>query len=412
MKNIYSIDDVFGIRRDPPLNYVERPDVDHPFRALMSRGDNIIIFGSSRQGKTSLRKKCMADRDHIVVSCQNRWSLADLHCSILKEAVFFVKHAQDEAQDGGQDEPALPIRPKPGRLDLSDPNDIVRALADINFSSYIVLEDFHYLPDATQREFSFSLKTFHENTAISFVIAAAWRDENRLSTLNGDLTDRVQPINTDHWSTESLSEVMTTGAGMLGIAFDDAFSTGLLAACFDSVHLVQEACRRACRAAKVHERQDGLQGVGAGLDVVELVRRIVTEQAARYTGFVEGFSGAIAASDLDMPRWLIYAMLCHGADQLERGIRLKKIYSIIKARHPRRKTLDRTHVAQTLVSTATLQNQRGIRPFVIDYDASRGSLQVVDRQFLLWLSTQEIPALCDDLGLPAPLSDSEMRALI
>ncbi|MBT9373288.1 hypothetical protein [Rhizobium sp. CSW-27] len=434
MKNICSVDDVFGIRRDLPLNYVARPEVDDLFIDHLSKRQNIIIYGGSKQGKTALRKRCLAETDHIVVSCQKKWTLADLHCSILKEAAFSLKRSMEKAgacarpdqcrffcqgrvlhvaepsgqrtAEAGEAEILPPIK-----LDLLDPNDVVRVLADMQFSSYIVLEDFHYLPEGTQRDFSFSLKTFHENTEISFIILAAWRDENRLSTLNGDLTDRVLPVNTDRWSRESLSAVMGAGASMLGIAFDEEFRRQLLSACCDSVHLVQEACRRACRAANVHETQDSVTGVGAGLNVSDLVRRIVGEQAARYNGFVEGFSGASQASELEMPKWLIYAMLCHGAEQLDRGIRLKKIYGIIKARHPRRKSLDKSHVTQTLSALPSLQNQRGIRPFVLDYDASRTSLQVVDRQFLIWLAGQKVTELCDELGLPAPLSESEMRAL-
>lgn len=36
-------------------------------------------------------------------------------------------------------------------LDLSDVNDIITALKEIHFGKFIILEDFHYLPNQTQK---------------------------------------------------------------------------------------------------------------------------------------------------------------------------------------------------------------------------------------------------------------------
>jgi hypothetical protein len=141
----------------------------------------------------------------------------------------------------------------PLELDPNDPNDIIRALQGIQFEAFIVLEDFHYLPDETQRDFSFSLKTFHENSKLSFIIVGVWREENRLIGFNGDLTDRVLSVDVDTWRHDSLARVMREGSALLNILFAEEFTESLLALCFDSVHIVQEACRRACRLAHVTE---------------------------------------------------------------------------------------------------------------------------------------------------------------
>jgi len=38
------------------------------------------------------------------------------------------------------------------------------------------LEDFHYLPMETQQTFSHVLKAFHENSKITFIVVAVWRE--------------------------------------------------------------------------------------------------------------------------------------------------------------------------------------------------------------------------------------------
>lgn len=40
----------------------------------------------------------------------------------------------------------------------------MRALKGIDFTKFIVLEDFHYLPQETQEQFAFALKTVHETS--------------------------------------------------------------------------------------------------------------------------------------------------------------------------------------------------------------------------------------------------------
>src|SRR5690606_21722361 len=84
-KTNHTTDEVFGVSRDLPLNYVARDSVDGKFINNLSRGTHLVIYGTSKQGKTSLRKHCLRDTDYIVVSCQNRWSLAEAHAAILKE---------------------------------------------------------------------------------------------------------------------------------------------------------------------------------------------------------------------------------------------------------------------------------------------------------------------------------------
>ena len=53
-------------------------------------------------------------------------------------------------------------------------NDIIAALNQINFKKFIVLEDFHYLPVETQKDFSVALKAFHENSDLCFIVIGVW----------------------------------------------------------------------------------------------------------------------------------------------------------------------------------------------------------------------------------------------
>lgn len=173
---MHAVDDVFGVNRDLPLNYVVRESVDGKLIDSLSRNQHIVIYGSSKQGKTSLRNHCLRDDDYIVVSCQNRWTLTQLNSAILKRAGFKVELSESKTTTGqnkiivefegeggipllakakgkggyvGTTENTAEIESAALELDPSDTNDIIAALKSIEFSKFIVLEDFHYLPDET-----------------------------------------------------------------------------------------------------------------------------------------------------------------------------------------------------------------------------------------------------------------------
>jgi hypothetical protein len=298
----------------------------------------------------------------------------------------------------------------PLELDADDTNDIIRALSEISFARYIVLEDFHYLPDETQKDFSFALKTFHEKSRISFIIVGVWREENRLIGFNGDLTDRVLSVDVDTWTSDSLAEVIHAGGFLLNVQFDEEFVAGLLQRCFDSVHIVQEACRRVCREAGVMQTQESLTSVGNGVDIAKLVSGVVAEQAARYRGFLSRFADGFQETDLEMPKWVIYALLCSSVEQLETGVRLRRISKLIKTVHEKGEELNNGNITQILNSATSLQNKKGTRPLVIDYDSANTSLHVVDKGFLIWLSSQNVDELLEDLNLPPAIELDEAKA--
>jgi hypothetical protein len=424
-EKVHTVDQVFGVSRDLPLNYVTRESVDQKLIDNLSRGSHIVIYGTSKQGKTSLRKYCLKDSDYVVVSCQNKWNLPELHSVILKECGYVIKQSASktvtgsykitasfegkggiplvaEAKGGGSFEAQRQTTETENKvaleLDPGDANDIIRALREISFNKYIVLEDFHYLPAETQRDMAFSLKAFHEKSKITFIIVGVWREENRLITFNGDLTDRVFAVDVDDWAPPSLQEVIRAGEQLLNVSFDAQFVTSLLDGCFSNVHIVQEVCRRCLRSEGVFQTQDSNRAAGETMNVADLIKDVVNEQGGRYNGFLMNFADGFQQTDLEMPKWIIYALLSSATEDLAAGLRLREISKVIKARHPKKDGLNNGNITQALISASSLQVKKDIRPIIIDYDTTNRNLQIVDKSFLIWLASQDRKELLVDLG--------------
>jgi hypothetical protein len=418
---VYRKDEVFNVSPDVPLNYVARHSADDLFVQSLTRDKHIVLHGSSKQGKTTLRKVCLKPDDCIVIHCSAEWSkLADLHQQILKEAGFEVTSGTTttgtgirrahvslsagsvSAQAGTEYTASVSRGFTPLEIDLNDVNDVIRALRSISFERFVVLEDFHYLPVSTQQSFSTALKAFHENSRIRYIIVGVWKERNRLVLYNGDLSGRVVSVNVDTWSPDELRKVISQGERLLNIAIDEKFVSGLISAARESVYIVQEACNRLCEAVGIYNTQPELTGVRTDRPPQLVVQEIVDEDAARYLGFLTRFADGFRASDLEMYRWILYPVLRAPIGDLEAGLRYNEMFEAIEGARPT-SSMQRSDLSLSLEKVTRLQLFRGVRPIVLDYDSTSNRLSVVDRSFLIWLAHQDRENLLGQLGLPTIL---------
>lgn len=412
--------DVYGISRELPLNYVVRPSVDGSLINNLTRDKHIVIYGSSKQGKTSLRKHCLNEDDYIVVHCSNKWSLGDLHAAILKRAGYELTQSTTRTTTGKnkilaslkakllgvgietgaekEKSQADATTTKPLELDPEDVNDIITALP--NFEKFIVLEDFHYLPIETQKDFSVALKAFHEQSSLCFIIVGVWLEESRLTVYNGDLTGRVLGINADEWSEAELEQVIAAGEALLNVCFTAPFKANLLTGCLGSVYIVQESCYQACEKKGIHFTQDQTVEIGGDLDVPTIIHEVVNQQTGRYNSFIIQFAAGFQETALQMFKWILYPVLTATNDMLEEGLRYRWIRDVLRDKHPEGTDLNLGNLTQALQSTASLQVKKDIKPIVLDYDQTNLKLNVVDRGFLIWIANQDRNDLLDLAELP------------
>lgn len=422
-------DDVFGITRELPLNYVERDSADKMLVDNLTRDKHLVIFGSSKQGKTSLRKHSLHDNDYIVIHCSNKWGVGDINVAILKKAGFELTQSTSKtssgrskifakltagifgssAEGGAEAERtrAEQITKQPLELDPDDVNDIIAALESVDFKKYIVLEDFHYLSTEAQKDFSVALKAFHEESKLCFIIVGVWLEENRLTVYNGDLTGRVFSINADCWADEELARVISCGEKMLNIKFSKEFVDELFLNCFGSVYIVQETCFQCCKKYGIREtqtppeRDEDTITIGNAIDADELVDEVVSQQTGRFHSFISQFADGFQSTALEMYKWLLLPVLTASVKDLQNGLKLNDIRKCLEANHPHKTDLNTGNITQALKFCASLQVSKEIKPLILDYDQTNLRLRVVDSGFLIWLNKQDRKQLLELAGLPA-----------
>jgi len=244
------------------------------------------------------------------------------------------------------------------------------------------------------------LKAFHENSRLTFIVVAVWREENRLILFNGDLTGRVIPIDADAWKEHELREVIAAGEALLNVQFRESFKASLIETSFQSVYIVQEACHRACIDAEAFVTRDVLREIETGRNAVDYVQDIVREQSGRYKSFLTNFALGFLTTDLEMYKWVLYPILMSDIYQLEKGLTYRVIRESIESRHPEGNRLKPGNLTQALQQLANLQTKKNFKPFVMDYDGANLLLSIVDKGFLVWLGTQDRKELLDIVDLP------------
>ncbi|MBV8326692.1 hypothetical protein [Chryseobacterium sp.] len=410
--------DVFGIQRELPSNYVER-EADKVFRDSLNRGHHVVIFGSSKQGKTCLRKRNLSDSEYITVHCNNRMDLYTLNVTILKQAGFTVQisetktlsgkakvkvaagwnlFARAEAEAEAEREKGTVKEYQPLELDPEDVNDIIKALKGMDFNKNIVVEDFHYLKDETQVDFAQELKAFHENSPYIFIIVGVWLEENRLIALNGDLSGRVKSVNADEWTDDNLNKLMSIGEQLLNIVIPENGKEQLIEKSLNNVYIVQEVCYELCVENEVKETSNNTLTLDcSSLD--DIISKVISQHSGRYYNLLTNISEGFQTTELEMHKWIMYAILREDITKLETGLKRSEINTRLQNDHPRKNELNQGNLTLALKSIASLQVKKHTIPIIIDYDSSNLKLNIVDKGFLIWLSDQNREELIKDLGI-------------
>ena len=412
--------DVFGIQRDLPLNYIVR-EADKILVDSLDRSHHVVIYGSSKQGKTSLRKRNLQEDQYIIVHCSNKWDIDQIHNNLLKQAGYeltlseslttsgkakvkatfgwnlFTKAEAGAETEAGREKEKIT---KTLDIDIEDVNDIIKALEEIKFDKIIVLEDFHYLKPETQKDFAIALKAFHENSKFTFLIVGVWLEENRLIALNGDLAGRVKSVNADAWTNEELNRLINDGEYLLNVTFDDETKKKLIAESLQNVYVVQEVCYHLCIENKINQTHEGDNFQLDCSKFENFLDQVVSQHSGRYNKFISSLIEGFQPTELEMYKWILFAIIKAEESDLNIGLRRSELNEVIIQKHPRGGDLNPGNLTQALSSIASLQVRSGITPIIIDYDSTSKKINIVDKGFIIWLHNQDINEILKEAKLP------------
>lgn len=427
------VDEVFGVTSRPILSYVSRDQVDGAFREALGSHKQIIVYGSSKQGKTALVSKHLPYDDHLLVSLTPKTRLVDIYQSILARAgVNIVIESTEkasteqtlsaaarfkamiplfgnaESEVGGETKAGSEKETKyeavPVNLEL--PQTVSDLLKRVRNRRWVILENFHYLPDEVQQQFAFDLRAFQE-LGVQFVILGVWREKNRMAQFNGDLLDRTIEVPVEPWTNGDFRRVAEAGASALNIAFTEEILAEAIQASFSSIGVFQELLKLICIHAGVKNSQAQSLRIGTLLSLQHAIQEKTADYGARHERALEAIAAGHNSGGpkgdqipLFLPYYLVRVILEHGFDGISGGVRKQTLWDWIREVHHRGQDVRSNDMTNLLGGIANLQSAKAISPPILAYDAQQRMLQVVDSTFYFFIKNADLAEVLESVQNP------------
>lgn len=429
MKN--KVTDVFGVKSTLIKTYIERENVDRKFQDAINDGNEVIVYGSSKQGKTTLILKHLEETDYIKVECSPQTNPIDIYKSILRQLnIGYIESETNHTgnQQGGKINGGFKVKvPMVGEIGLgSEVNetdsqsstqkqiffeynlelaqDVSELLKKNKLIKYIVLENFHYLSLETQESLAYDLRIFQDHQII-FIILGIWREANRLVQFNGDLLDRISEVPVEPWEKDDFSKVIDKGEALLNVDFSK-IKTQIINCSYDSIGVVQEICKQCCIAANVNEESD----TKITLEQEHLVKALEiksNEYGVRHNRNFESFvdisrktSTQSGKASLAFPYYFIQLLLTFQLDNIETGLSRSSLLEEIRKIHHRPDDVRSSDLGAFLHNITQYQINKKINPPFVDYDRGGKILKIIDSSLYFYLRNCNRKEILEDLPNP------------
>lgn len=425
---------VYGVSNELIETYIERPKVDKLFIDGLEKNKHIIIYGASKQGKTSLTNKHLKEEDYIKVNCSPTSGTLDIYNSIVRQLNLEILETKEVSiETGGEVKIGFKAKIRipffgggdaetegTGKINkgntqtfktvdynLALAQDLSELLQEISFNKRLILENFHYLSEDVQKQLSIDLRIF-EDYNILFIILGIWRERNRLAQFNGDLQDRLIEIPVEPWEKDDLKKIVSEGLPLLMVSFDNIVDY-IIDSCFDSVGVFQEICKESCYAAGVEESLEDIYHITKE-DVDKAIVKKLQDYSSRHIRCLESFIEQKARSSQEIPLYIPYyfinILLNEDFQNITDGLKRRFLQDKIKEIHHRPEDVRASDMGYFLKNLISSQINKNISPPIFDYDNGTNSIKIIDSTFYFFLKNTDTTEILDYLIPPEGIHNS------
>ncbi|WP_144787806.1 hypothetical protein [Lysinibacillus fusiformis] len=425
--SVYRVEGVFGVKKDAVLSYIQRKQVDEKFKGELLGDRHIIVYGSSKQGKSSLIQKHISNDNCITIGCSTNMTTKDIYSSLLRQLNIQIKTSSEQTLSTSGEtflkttfKAILPFFGESsveasGKLVGTESNksqsdfieykleiaqDISELLKRIKFNKSIIIENFHYLTEEVQKIFSIDLRLFQEN-GIRFVVLGIWREKNRLTQFNRDLLDRTVEIPVEPWEEEDFDRVVTAGSELLRIKIDDLILKEIKEIAFGNIGIVQELCKELILQAGITETADEDIEINNQEYLERAIEVKIEEYASSHLRSLESIADTGHQSNgLYLPYYLVKYIVESDINDLKDGVSKTSLHESIKKIHHKSDNVRTSDMTNLLHSLAEKQSKKKISPPLFDYDRVNRRLRIIDSTLMFFLNFKNKEEIMDEILCP------------
>jgi hypothetical protein len=400
--------EVFGVHNPPPpRTYVDRAGLDERIKYFLTTGRHLVIFGPSKQGKSALRRKALSDEKAVIIQCRKSPTCQAIYEEILGElGVRQVKESENadsrelsakiKAGGGagipfvveGKAETTGAIGTTHEKKEITEP--IGRSAGSLAFLAdaikksgrRVVIEDFHYIPEDSKKEFAVEIKGLLEY-GVSFILVGAWEEPHVLIAYNGDLAGRVDEINL-RWTDPELFKVLQLGQEALNVTFAPHITRAIVADSSGNIGLLQRIAEKLCMQAGIFKSIPEQLPIDDNDLLVRARVEICREEAQRYRRFAWSVSDGFANSNertKGVYMRIIQVCVESAEAELLAGLPQDEIVERIKKRDP---AIKANSIRDALNRIDSLQTEKAIYPVIATFNPVGKVLNLADRELLFY----------------------------
>jgi hypothetical protein len=438
--SVHYVPEVFGVSNKMVLSYLERSKVDGEFKSAIKTDRHVVVYGSSKQGKTSLLHRHISQEEAIIVECGPKTDCQAIYQSLLRQLNIKIERTEIQSTGnegkikakiglkayipflGGADteieseltgsrNKELEFQSVEYNLELAQ--DVGELLSKINFTKFIVLENFHYLTDEVQTDLAFDLRVFQDMN-IRFIILGVWREKNRLVVYNGDLTDRIVEVPVEPWEPEEFYMVIEEGTNYLNVEIAEEIQKEIVEDSFGSIAIVQELCNEFIELSGIEKTTTERKRLSEQKYLRAAIEKKVSDYQGRHLKSLESIAGGLVTKrpkegkfPLILPYYTVRVIVETELETLLLGITRTELHDRIRKIHHRPPEEVRPGDITNLINgLANLQKERRIVPPLFDYDHGNKSLKIIDSTLYFYLKNVDRDELISEI--PNPLDTWEM----
>jgi len=379
----YQLDYVFTPATSASLTYVERETINEQLlRAIKTTGKQIIIYGHSGSGKTTILENKLKPhfRETITTSCESRMTLNDIFLDAFNQLSIFTQSSKENSDtsriSNDLSGSLLAIKAKIGGAVVDSHTSIEKRLLDIpltpqTLSKYLgeteqcwIIEDFHKIKSDEKKNFGEILKIFMDIAKTykksKIVAIGAVNTAREVIQYEPEMKSRVSEIFVPLLSHDELLDIILKGEKLLNIEFRTDVKEKVIRYSHGLAEMTHELCSIMCYNRGIHETSSIFEKFDNS-DLEGAIDKYVMEYSDTLKSIYDTATKIVNKRKFEDPKNILEAIINSGKEEV--GINditteLKKKYSDYSSKNLKRYVEELTKNSRNEILRLNKNNNR------------------------------------------------------
>jgi Holliday junction resolvasome RuvABC ATP-dependent DNA helicase subunit len=270
--------DVFTPTSPAKWTYIERTAQERQFkRALRTKGKQIIVYGHTGSGKTTMLNSLLAEMsvNHITTRCTRGISISNVLFDAFDQlGGYYIEKKEEGNEDkvsgglkfgieffsfqlGGESKDIQKeIRTRIVEVQ-KNPNQLAKLFG--NAGMVWIIEDFHKLDAGPKKELSQIMKVFmdvaEDFPKLKIIAIGAVESARQVVHYDKEMENRISEVNVPLIEPEDLAKIIQLGEGYLNITFEQSVIEKIVAYSSGLASVTHQLCSLSCESKNIEKTQ-------------------------------------------------------------------------------------------------------------------------------------------------------------